>query len=266
MKRHFCPWFPVGRWRLILALLLAGMVLLGTASGPVAPQAKADGRNFFQAIGGWLSPVTPQQERQVGERLHAQLLQKYPPVSDAALQNRVQQVGQRLNTQAHVPITYTAVQGREVNAFAGPGGYVYITTGLLEIMDNDDQLAGVLAHEAAHVSQRHVVRQLQANTATSLALALTQQFTGSGAVAQLGQWGRVLLLQQYSRQDEFEADAVGVRQMHQAGYNPAGMLQTLQKLGQMDRGGLRIPFLQTHPSSTDRITALQRRIGRLSPR
>lgn len=239
----------LNRFKLSLLALFCVITLGGTAC------AQQNGNLLLGIMGQLVQPVSQQEEVQAGAKLDESVRKQYPVSTDAALQAYVSQVGQRLaaTSKNSYPFHYTVLQDdKTVNAFAGPGGYIYITTGLLRIMDNEAQLAGVLAHETAHVTQRHIVGQLQKQTATQLGISLLDRMTQLNLNNTISRIGQTLLFQRFSRQDERQADIVGLQYMVDAGYNPQGMVQILNKLGQANPRGLSIPFLQSHPNSQQR--------------
>ncbi|WP_272700859.1 beta-barrel assembly-enhancing protease [Desulfovibrio sp. Fe33] len=166
-----------------------------------------------------------------------------------------------------------------INAFAIPGGYIYIFTGLIQSVDTESQLAGVIAHELAHVSQRHVVNRIEKqkkiallSTAGMLAGLLLGVAAGGDAVQAgqaivLGSQGAATAaMLHYSQEDEREADHVGLNSLVKAGYNPEGMPQTFQimlKNKWYDNSAAMPSYLSTHPGTEERITYLHDRIARM---
>jgi hypothetical protein len=156
------------------------------------------------------------------------------------------------------------VNDKSINAFALPGGPTFVHTGLLGAVDNEAQLAGVMAHEIAHVALRHGTNQATKANALQLGMMLAGKALGSGSMlAQLGQLGIGLgansVLLKFSRSAETEADLLGARIMAQAGYNPVEMARFFQKLE--GEGGARGPqFLSDHPNPGNRMKAIQQEI------
>lgn len=167
-----------------------------------------------------------------------------------------------------------------INAFAIPGGYIYIFTGLIQSVTTESQLAGVIAHELAHVSQRHVVSRIEKqkkvtllSTAGMLAGVLLGVAAGGGNAAQAGQalmfgsqGAATAAMLHYSQEDEREADHVGLNSLVKAGYNPEGMPQTFEimlKNKWYDNSSNMPSYLSTHPGTEDRITYLNDRIARM---
>ena len=160
-----------------------------------------------------------------------------------------------------LPWHFGIIEAPTVNAFATPGGNVFVTRGLVERCGNEAELAGVLAHEIAHVVQKHQLKDIQKNAKKGMMLDLASLKSGgltgdaARAFARVGLEGYVRGL---SREDELEADRIGVVIAARAGYEPYGLvsvLQTLQSMGQDDSA--MAFFLKTHPSPSDRLAALE---------
>ena len=227
----------------------------------------------------------------LGRREHPKLLQAFGgEYGDARLQAYVTRAGDRLaeNTDyRQFPYSFTLLNSPIVNAFALPGGFVYITRGLMALASNEAEMAGVLSHELGHVNARHTAERLSAVQLTQLGLlagALGANALGLPAdVAKFGQTVAALSIQAYSRQQEFEADMLGVRYMSRAGYDPEAMitfLSTLREQSIVEARSLGLPpgrvdqfnMMSTHPRTMDRVreataaAAVQRparpRIGR----
>jgi predicted Zn-dependent protease len=157
-----------------------------------------------------------------------------------------------------------------INAFALPGGPVFVHIGLMKVADNEAQLVGVLAHEISHVALRHATSEASKATLVQLHAAVAGQAIGQGStIAQLGQLGLGVgvnsVLLKYSRDAEREADALGTRIMAQAGYNPLEMARFFEKLEA--EGGARAPeFLSSHPNPGNRVSAVRAEVGTLPQR
>ncbi len=171
--------------------------------------------------------------------------------------SRVNSIGQRVaahSERPHLPYTFQVVEDPAINAFATMGGFVYITTGALKAADNDDQIAAVLAHEVAHISERHGLQQLQqAATARFGAQLLGVNDNNLAALAL-----EVGVRRPQSRENEFIADEKGLWAAYRAGFDPQGMPQFLAKL--QSRGSLP-DFLRTHPPVPERIARLNQLIA-----
>jgi len=205
-----------------------------------------------------LSLVSPEREVQIGREGHDAILAEYGLYDDRAIAAYVDSVGQSLARVSHLPSlhwTFTVLDDPTVNAFATPGGYIYITRGILAHLESEAQLAGVLGHEIGHVTHRHsaqrITHQQLAGFGLTLAGALSEGFRRYGDAAQtaLG-----VLMLKYSRDDENQADELGVAYSTQAGYDPREIPATYTMLKRVgERAGQRLPaFLSTHPDPGDR--------------
>jgi len=204
-----------------------------------------------------------QQDIQLGQEAAQQVRQKSQVVQNQFLQDYVNQVGQRLaNTpearQSEFPFTFTVINDPSVNAFALPGGPMFIHTDLLKDVDNEAQLAGVMGHEMSHVILRHGTNQASKANLIQIPAMLATMVAGPSMLGQLAAAGvgpganSVLL--KFSRTDESQADALGAQIMSEAGYNPIEMARFFQKLEAS--GGSRGPqFLSDHPNPGNRDKA-----------
>lgn len=238
----------------ISCLLLSTTAAAGVFAGAPAPaQAIPWGDLIFRGVQILqLSNISEQQEVQIGQQIDRQLqAQGMRYYGDRTLNNYVTQVGRRLTATAkrkNIPYTFQVVNDSRINAFATMGGYVYVTTGLLYAADNEAQLASVIAHEVAHIEERHLVEQMRQSAVTQ-GIA-TAAGLDRNAAANIGL--DLALNKPRSRKDEFEADRVGFRLLRQAGYATSAMPAFLQKLV---RSSGSPTFLSTHPAVPDRIVA-----------
>lgn len=177
--------------------------------------------------------MSEQQEIQLGAQAHQDVLKEYAALNAPALQAYVNEVGQRLAKQSHRPNLnwhFTVVDSPDVNAFALPGGYVYITRGLMAYLNSEAELAGVIGHEIGHVTARHGVRQQSASTAVGLGAVL-----GSILVPGLNNQAGASLLQTlaqawtagYGREHELESDRLGAEYLAKAAYDPQAMIDVI---------------------------------------
>jgi len=183
-------------------------------------------------------------------------------IPDEALQSYVNQVGQAVARVSHRPdieYHFTAVQHESVNALALPGGYIFITRGMLESLRTEAQLAGILAHEIVHVVARDVANAMSRQIGIEALLSAVGSAESAKNLATVAELGTQIISLRFSRTDERDADIGGTDYMVAAGYNPYGMVQSMQML--VDQGGERpIEFLSTHPSPENRIEYLQQYI------
>lgn len=214
-----------------------------------------------------ISLIGEGQEIQMGQEAHPQILATMGAVDNAALQRYVDRIGQGLaasSERPNLPWTFTVVDDPSVNAFAVPGGYIYVTRGILAQFASEAELAGVLGHEIGHVTARHSVSQMSRQQLQQLGLGIGSIF--SNTVAQFGdvlQVGLGLLNLKYSRGDETESDELGIRYMVREGYEPdalAGVFQMLDRVSGNDGG--RVPEWQsTHPDPGNRASHIQQVIS-----
>ncbi|NEO12677.1 MULTISPECIES: M48 family metallopeptidase [unclassified Moorena] len=205
-----------------------------------------------------LSNMSDQQEVQIGQQINQQLVGKqFKLYRNREINRYVDQIGQRLAKSSERPninYTFQVVDDANINAFATMGGFVYINTGLIAAADNEAQLASVMAHEIGHIVGRHSIQQIkQAAIARGLAEAAG---VDSNTMVNLGV--ELALRRPNSRQHEFEADQLGIKNLKQAGYAPIGSVDFMKKL--LKQRGFIPGFLSTHPSTADRIDSLEQSI------
>jgi predicted Zn-dependent protease len=210
------------------------------------------------------SLMSEEQEIQIGQEQDAQVRKEMGVYSDRELQQYVSDVGLQLaqvSERPSLPWHFTVVDVPAINAFALPGGYIYITRGILPFLDSQAQLAGVLGHEIGHVTARHAASQYSRSSGAGLGLLVGSIFVPQARpFAELGQSGLGLLFLKYSRDDEAQADGLGVRYAARAGWDPDGVPQMLTTLGRIDEtsDNKGVPnWLQTHPQPADRVQRVQ---------
>ncbi len=206
-----------------------------------------------------LSNLSDSQEVRIGQQINQQLIRSRQMrlSRNAALHQTINRIGQRLaktSDRPNIPYTFQVVEDRSVNAFATMGGFVYINTGLIAKAENEAELASVIAHEIGHVAARHAVTQMR-DVALSQGL-MSAAGLNESTMVQLGVQLAVNLPN--SREDELEADRLGLRNLQRARYAPVGMVTFMQKL--MRQGGSAPAFLSSHPATSARVTALSRAI------
>ncbi len=214
-----------------------------------------------------LSLISEQQEISLGKETDAEIRRQYGVYDSPSLEEYVKRVGMALALHTHRPhlvYHFAVLDAPVVNAFALPGGYIYVTRGALAMMNSEAELAAVLAHELGHVNARHGVRRLSKLLLVQIGLnvgsALSDTFAELSGVASVG---IQLLFLKYSRDDEREADALGVIYARRGSYNPGAMVSffsSLQKLGDLS-GEHSLPgFLSTHPLTSERIQNVRARL------
>ena len=217
--------------------------------------------------------VSQDEEVQLGRRNAEQVDAQLPLVRDPVATSYVQQLGTsiaRTTERSDLEWRFRIIDSREVNAFALPGGFIYVNRGLIERTDQLDELAGVLGHEIGHVVQRHSVQQLEKQTKTGVAVEIGCRLTdlcNSDVARAAIQVGGAALFARYSRQDEAEADSVALEYVIDAGIDPRGIPSLFEKLiEERRRSPMRIEgFFASHPLEEDRIVATRREIASLDP-
>lgn len=254
--------------RTLFSLILAPVLLTGCGSAVVNPVSGQSER----------SVMSEASEIAEGQKAHSQVLQAYGVVKNARLQAYVNDLGQRLAKLSHrsqLPWHFTLLDSPEINAFALPGGYVYVTRGLLAYMDNEADLAGVLGHEIGHVTARHGAQRATRETdaglgvlaATVLGAVLERQgLAGAGQVAsQVSQTAASGYIASYGREQELQADGLGAEYLARSSYDPRNMIDVIGVLKNQERfaadqaraEGRAAPvqnnWLASHPSNDQRL-------------
>ncbi|HIO90358.1 MAG TPA: M48 family peptidase [Campylobacterales bacterium] len=214
--------------------------------------------------------VSPSQEMQLGYNAEQQLLRKSNINHNRALNERVRRVGTNIARVANQPNyrwKFHVVNGKQINAFCLPGGKIFVYTGLLNLVDNDSQLATVMAHEVAHAIARHGAERMSMMQLGQIGKQLATKAAGpkyTNAINQIyGIGANYGLFLPYSRTFEYEADEIGLYLMSKAGYDPRQSVAFWQKMMQASRSMRKPPeFASTHPSDINRIRRLQALIPR----
>ena len=247
--------------RFSILFVLPALLMLGACS-----TNPATGEQSFTAF------MSPEKEIQVGAEEHPKMLKQFGGAyGDRGLSTYVRELGLRLAKQSEMPDlpwTFTVLNDTKVNAFALPGGYVYVTRGLLALASDEAELAGVLSHEIGHVTARHSAQRYSSTVAASIGvqvLGVLSQAAGLGRTGgDIAALGANIALKSYSREQELESDMLGVRYMVREGYDPQALVSFFEKLrahqtleakmaGADEKVVDQNNILSTHPRTADRI-------------
>lgn len=220
---------------------------------------------------GW-NMFSLQQDVEMGQQVSRDAEQQVPMLNDARVDNYLNNLGRTLSKHApgeQYPYQYKCVNDQSINAFALPGGFVYINRGVIEAAENEAQLAGVMAHETSHVALRHGTNQASKAYVAQVPLAILGGALGNsnsmGAIlAQLGaDFATNSLLLKYSRSAESQADEMGTQILYDSGYDPHAMGQFFQKIQAEDNSGRRVEFFSNHPNPDNRLERVNQEVNLL---
>ena len=246
---------PTHNLRLLLTLALAMLLAAGCATNPVT------GESDFVLM-------SEAQEIALGRKMHKEILAQQPAYQDPALAAYVRRVGNRLAEVSHrnnLVFHFTVLDSQEVNAFALPGGYVYITRGILAYLNSEAEMAAVLGHEIGHVTARHSVRQQSASVATGVLAAVIAGTTGVREAGDLANVAGTAIVRGYGREHELEADRLGAEYLARAGFDPKAMLEVIGLLKNQEAFERRLAkeegrepriyhgLFSTHPDNDQRL-------------
>jgi len=236
------------KWGTLVAFCVLGLIAAGCQTNPVTGEREF---NVFSV----------EQQEQIGAEYAKEVEKELgESIKDSRLQNYLDSVGQKIAAVSHTPsegFVYKAIKDESVNAFALPGGYIYVTTGMLAQLKTEAQLAAIFGHETAHVTLRHsavgMSRELLISTGLSILVPESQSISYAVGIV------RDLEGMSYSRGHERQADEIGLDYLVKAGYTPDGMVETMEILNSQP-GGRIFEFLSTHPNPENRIEDIQERI------
>ncbi|NOX49857.1 MAG: M48 family metalloprotease [Gammaproteobacteria bacterium] len=233
------------------------------------------GPNFFDIgeivsgvkdISRTVTGINEEDEIEIGRDAAAVLLGASKPVNNPELQRYVNRVGRWVVNQtdrAHLPWRFAVLRSNAVNAFATPGGNIFITDGLLHLLNSEAELAAVLAHEVAHVVQKHHIKAMSSLNTSGLSgviklASLTREGRSNQMTSQLVGQVKDMYLRGLDKDDEFEADSMGTIIASRAGYDPFALMAVLQTLDSIDpeNSGLALLY-KTHPPASDRLDKLE---------
>ncbi len=221
--------------------------------------------------------ISVQDEKQLGRQVQRQVREQFTLMRDRVVVNYVRGLGEDLVKAARpspFEFRFYVIEDESLNAFAIPGGAIYMNTGLILRVENVAELNGVIAHEIGHVTARHVAnlynRGRNTGIVANIVMFAIAILTGNPNLAQGGQFltnmAATAYLAQYQREDEDEADALGVETLIRAGWDPNAVASMFEKLMEESAGGLQMPqFLRSHPASAERIAAARARISDYGP-
>lgn len=262
----------IGAWTMGCATVAEVGVASGVLTAEQGEAIAAAGRDF-----------TPENEYYLGRAVAAEILRRYPVYNNGEATRYVRLVGQACAAYSDMPVTYGGysfliLDSDEINAFAAPGGFIFVTRGMLRLCRTEDELAAVLAHEIAHVQLRHGVNAISSARkmeALKIMADLAIQYAASDevqrSVRQINQLTELfggsvadivntLVLKGYSREQEYEADRVAATILERLKYNPQAIVRVLERMeNKVYRGGP--GFGSTHPAPADRIGSITRRIA-----
>jgi len=215
-----------------------------------------------------------QKQEQLGQQAMGEVYKQMPVLPDSSPVTRyVQELGKKLETvipqDKSWPYQFHVVQASDINAFALPGGPIFVNVGTITAAENESELAGVMAHEMSHIYMQHSAKQAPKAAAAQIIAGLAGAVLGNsvaGGLARMGiQFGAGTVLMKYSRKDESQADAVGAIIMYKAGYNPKAMADFFTKLEQRyGNGGPQL--LSSHPNPGNREVAIQKEVAQWPPK
>jgi beta-barrel assembly-enhancing protease len=222
-----------------------------------------------RGLGNW---YTLDSQVRMGQEFARQVEQTSHLITDPVVNEYVNRLGQNLtrNSDSKLPFTIKILDVEEPNAFALPGGYMFVNAGTILLADDESELAGVMAHEIGHVAACHAARESTRGNLASIAMIPVVIMTGGLAgigLEQAANYGIPAVFSKFGRNFEAQADYLGIQYAYKAGYDPNGMIDFFEKLEALEkrRPGFRMKLYGDHPQTPDRIAQSQREIGTILP-
>jgi predicted Zn-dependent protease len=260
--------------RFFAAALVTGLLCTGAGRADAQILDRLRGRaeqvlDTAEKVGAAVVPISTEQEIESGRGVAATVAGHYTLSRDSTLTRYVNLVGNAVasaDPRPDIVYRFAVLDSDEVNAFAAPGGYVFVTRGALALMDDEAMLAGVLAHEVAHVNQRDVIEEIQDRARTELGIREASEridITGEAYLEQAIGLGANALFMGLSREDELEADSIGMRMATDTGYDRAGIERFIEKLEDHSDDESLSLLSKTHPDPDDRLESLSGAMRRI---
>lgn len=249
---------------------------VGVATGTLSQSQAESLRKSAKAVSKTFQDFTPEQEYYIGRTISAVILSKYSPYEDEEANMYINLLGQSLARASEMPETFKGYHfliqdSNEINALAAPGGFIFVTRGIIRCCEHEDALAAILAHEIGHVQAKHGLQAIKNSRITTALTTLGIEGVKTFAGPELANLTKTfedsitditstLINNGYSRAFEQQADTAAVTIMREIGYDPNGLVEMLRIMEENLRPGTP-DFAKTHPSPTSRISDIQNMIG-----
>src|SRR5262245_58610761 len=268
---HFFDYTSKAQMRLRSLGAMAAVLALAAGSVPAKDKKKDPNEIGNRNVGKGINFYSPEKEIALGKQLAEEVRRQSKLVEDQIVTEYINRLGQNLarNSDATVPFTFQVVEGEKLNAFAFPGGFVFVNTALIEATETEAELAGALAHEVAHVAARHITRQATRGTIANYATVPLIFVTGwPGAIARQAAGAAIpLSYLSFSRGFESEGDMLGLQYMYKAGYDPTDSIDLFERILYVEKRnpGIVARVLNTHSMTSERMLQTQKNIAEMLP-